>query len=397
MARAGLSGDCRALLEALEASCGRCAALEEFRAPLREALAAEPGPESLGETLLALLRALQAEPFATRMAFVGHAAERLLQVLEQLEGPQDRPGWRADCFMARAVHLNITCDGCGVSPILGPRFKCEWCADYDLCGNCYPHKEALHSEQGGGQHPFRCMLKGGGKGGKGWKGWKGWGKGGQKGDFWAAMMGMAAHAAQQFSEAAKADGEESQLPSCCEGPGDWCKGSGKGHKGHKGGKGWKGQKGCNGLGGGFPGAAMQHFMQHMAAHFQQQHEQQQQQQQQQQQPPQQPQQSDAPKPPPQQQHEERFEEQTPSVPGAGDVAQPVQEAEQPAQEAEPSVKAAEQSVKEAEQSLKEEQGQSTEAKLAALRDMGIGSDEVNRELLAAHGGDCAKVAQLLIE
>merc|ERR550532_11394 len=291
--------------------------------------------------------------------------------------------------MVRAVHPNITCDGCGVSPILGPRFKCEWCADYDLSGNCYPHKEALHSEQGGGQHPFRCMLKGGGKGGKGWKGWKGWGKGGQKGDFWAAMMGMAAHAAQQFSEAAKADGEESQLPSCWEGPGDWCKGSGKGHKGHKGGKGWKGQKGCNGLGGGFPGAAMQHLWQHIAAHFQQQHEQ----------PPQQPQQSDAPKPPPQQQHEERFEEQTPSVPGAGDVAQPVQEAEQPAQEAEPSVKAAEQSVKEAEQSvkeaeqsvkeveqsMKEAEGQSTEAKLAALRDMGIGSDEVNRELLAAHG------------
>jgi hypothetical protein len=31
------------------------------------------------------------------------------------------------------VHKNVTCDGCELSPILGARWKCSVCADYDLC------------------------------------------------------------------------------------------------------------------------------------------------------------------------------------------------------------------------------------------------------------------------
>jgi len=35
-----------------------------------------------------------------------------------------------------AVHHGIVCDGCNVSPITGPRFKCTVCPDYDLCQKC---------------------------------------------------------------------------------------------------------------------------------------------------------------------------------------------------------------------------------------------------------------------
>lgn len=34
------------------------------------------------------------------------------------------------------IHEGITCDGCGMSPIRGLRFKCGNCADFDFCSGC---------------------------------------------------------------------------------------------------------------------------------------------------------------------------------------------------------------------------------------------------------------------
>jgi len=36
----------------------------------------------------------------------------------------------------RNVHSAVRCDGCNVSPIVGARFKCSVCPDFDLCGSC---------------------------------------------------------------------------------------------------------------------------------------------------------------------------------------------------------------------------------------------------------------------
>jgi hypothetical protein len=36
----------------------------------------------------------------------------------------------------RDIHYGVTCDGCGVVPIQGVRFKCLVCPNYDLCGAC---------------------------------------------------------------------------------------------------------------------------------------------------------------------------------------------------------------------------------------------------------------------
>merc|ERR1711874_695682 len=37
---------------------------------------------------------------------------------------------------AEIVHHGVTCDGCNMHPITGPRYKCLVRDDYDLCGRC---------------------------------------------------------------------------------------------------------------------------------------------------------------------------------------------------------------------------------------------------------------------
>ena len=37
----------------------------------------------------------------------------------------------------RVEHVDVTCDGCEVEPIVGARYRCDTCEDRDLCGRCH--------------------------------------------------------------------------------------------------------------------------------------------------------------------------------------------------------------------------------------------------------------------
>ena len=52
------------------------------------------------------------------------------------------------------THVGVSCDGCGESPILGVRYKCAVCKDFDYCSNC---EEKLDHD-----HPFLKIRKAGG-------------------------------------------------------------------------------------------------------------------------------------------------------------------------------------------------------------------------------------------
>lgn len=48
----------------------------------------------------------------------------------------------------KKVHVGIHCNGCGMNPIIGNRFKCAICDDYDYCEKC----ESLNKDSH--KHPF---------------------------------------------------------------------------------------------------------------------------------------------------------------------------------------------------------------------------------------------------
>ena len=60
----------------------------------------------------------------------------------QTEDAQMEPG-------VGSAHPGITCDGCDEVPIIGFRYKCVVCIDYDLCGSC----------DKAGKHPGHNMVR----------------------------------------------------------------------------------------------------------------------------------------------------------------------------------------------------------------------------------------------
>ena len=48
----------------------------------------------------------------------------------------------------KIVHFGVKCDGCGTFPIIGCRFKCAVCDNFDYCEQCEKKFSEKHN------HPF---------------------------------------------------------------------------------------------------------------------------------------------------------------------------------------------------------------------------------------------------
>ncbi|XP_068933845.1 sequestosome-1 isoform X13 [Petaurus breviceps papuanus] len=83
-----------------------------------------------------------------------------IYIKEKKECKREHREHRPPCaqeFPPNMVHPNVICDGCN-GPVVGSRFKCTVCPDYDLCSTC--EGKGLHKEHNMivFQNPFNIHL-----------------------------------------------------------------------------------------------------------------------------------------------------------------------------------------------------------------------------------------------
>jgi len=54
------------------------------------------------------------------------------------------------------AHYGVRCDGCAIRDYTGVRYKCQHCADYDLCHNCMIN--GVISNQHLTSHPMKSIV-----------------------------------------------------------------------------------------------------------------------------------------------------------------------------------------------------------------------------------------------
>jgi len=70
-----------------------------------------------------------------------HAASRLYEKLDfklvkHIKNYYGGSNSKEEKEASEEIHKNIICDGCEQNPLVGPRYKCKECPDYDLCSQC---------------------------------------------------------------------------------------------------------------------------------------------------------------------------------------------------------------------------------------------------------------------
>ena len=89
--------------------------------------------------------------------------EQSNSLIEKINNPQLYKSSSSDNILLRAapkvqkkekpeIHFNIICDGCKETPLIGKRYKCKTCKNFDFCEKCYNANKESHN------HEFRKIV-----------------------------------------------------------------------------------------------------------------------------------------------------------------------------------------------------------------------------------------------
>ena len=70
-------------------------------------------------------------------------------ILKARKEPKVRPIKKT--IKKKEVHSLVTCDGCKMNPLIGKRYKCQCCPNFDFCEECYKNKKEKHG------HSFKLV------------------------------------------------------------------------------------------------------------------------------------------------------------------------------------------------------------------------------------------------
>ena len=82
----------------------------------------------------------------TLKIFSGLYDEEKKEEVKKEEPKKDEPK-KEEPKTEKEIHFGVICDGCKMSPLVGKRYKCKGCHNFDFCEKCYEEKKSKHGHE----------------------------------------------------------------------------------------------------------------------------------------------------------------------------------------------------------------------------------------------------------
>ena len=78
---------------------------------------------------------------------------------EEKKGEKKEQNNKKDEKIEKEIHMFVRCDGCNMKPIVGKRYKCGVCPNFDFCEKCYEKEKENHKHDFKTVAPKQCFKK----------------------------------------------------------------------------------------------------------------------------------------------------------------------------------------------------------------------------------------------